>query len=134
MQGGGRLSRRSFLARVTGGGIAIGAVALVTGCKDPEGEVESAGLTDCDEGPNADAAGKGRTGNHTGASDSDGGPNADPAGCGRGGGAVTDSDRGRQADPAGEGRGPARHSDRDTGFSADPIGRGRGPAPAETGA
>ena len=128
-----RLSRRSFLFRVTGGAsLALGAGAVLTGCKDPEGEDGAAGLTDCDQGSEADPAGSGRTGNSTGVSDSDQGANADPAGCGRGGGSITDSDRGRFADPGGQGRGPERHTDRDTGFGADPIGRGRGGGSVES--
>ncbi|HHH29745.1 MAG TPA: hypothetical protein ENK57_15560 [Polyangiaceae bacterium] len=55
-------------------------------------------------------------------SDSDGGPNADPAGRGRTG--VTDSDGGSNADRAGHGRG-RRCSDADGGNYADPAGRGR---------
>ena len=121
------MSRRSFLSRVVGSTtLALGAGSLVTGCKDPEGENEQAGLTDCDGGPNADPAGQGRTGGRTGVSDSDSGPNADPAGCGNGNGPITDSDRGRFADPGGQGRGTERHTDRDVGFNADPIGRGTG--------
>ena len=58
--------------------LAFGAGSLVTGCKDPEGEDGQAGLTDCDSGANADAAGQGRTGGNIGISDSDGGANADP--------------------------------------------------------
>lgn len=127
--GSRRLSRRSFLARVTGGGIAFGAAALVSGCKDPEGEAGGGALTDCDSGKTADPAGQGRSGGRTGVSDNDGGPSADPAGCGSGDGPVTDSDRGRLSDPAGEGRGTSNITDRDTGFSADPIGRGRSTAP-----
>lgn len=124
-------TRRSFLSRVAGGTtLLIGAGALVTGCKAPEGETaRAAGLTDCDGGANADAAGAGRTGGHTGISDSDGGAAADPAGCGHGNGPITDSDRGRHADPVGEGRGAERLTDRDVGFGADPIGRGTGPNP-----
>ena len=116
------MSRRSFLARVTGGAtLALGAGALVTGCES------RSGLTDCDSGAEADEAGNGRTGNQTGYTDSDSGPNADPAGCGTGKeGGITDSDHGRYADPAGQGRGDDRATDRDMGFSADPIGRGRG--------
>jgi hypothetical protein len=121
-------SRRSFLSRVAGGTtLLLGAGALVTGCKAPEGKAEqTAGLTDCDRGSNADEAGSGRTGGNTGVSDSDGGATADPAGCGNGNGPITDSDRGRHADPAGEGRGPEHHTDQDIGFGADPIGRGTG--------
>jgi len=151
-----RIARRSFLARVSGGALGFGALALVSGCAPPAGNDSSsdngaagdkaagnsgarAGLTDCDAGPNADEAGQGRLGNRTGFSDTDSGANADPAGCGRpprpGAPApVTDSDRGRLADPAGRGRGPAaRYSDNDIGWSADPIGRGQRGRLATTG-
>lgn len=133
-----RVSRRSFLARVSGGALAGGALALVTGCavetsNNAAAANQSAGLTDCDSGPEADEAGQGRSGNRTGFSDEDSGANADQAGCGRPrkGAPVTDSDRGRLADPAGRGRGNAgRYSDSDMGWSADPIGRGSRGGPA----
>jgi len=116
-----RPARRSFLARV-GGGLALGAAALMSGCR-----TAPSGLTDCDDGVNADARGNGRSG-RSGFTDSDAGANADRPGCGRGtqGASITDSDRGRLADPAGRGRGNAqRYSDNDIGLAADPIGRGR---------
>ncbi len=57
-----RLSRRSFLARVAGGGVAFGALAAVAGDA-------AAQETDSDSGPKADAAGHGR--GRTGESDGD---------------------------------------------------------------
>jgi hypothetical protein len=118
---------------VSGGALAGGALVLVTGCaaetsNNSASGNQAAGLTDCDQGPNADEEGLGRTGGRTGFSDTDSGANADAAGCGRPreGAPITDSDRGRLADPAGRGRGNAgRYSDNDIGWSADPVGRGR---------
>lgn len=153
--GNGRraLTRRSFLARVSGGALGFGALGLVTGCTadiqnnsatgnsaggNSAAGNSMAGLTDCDTGPSADEAGQGRTGGRTGFSDTDSGASADPAGCGRpplaGAPApVTDSDRGRLADPAGRGRGNAnRYSDSDIGWNADPIGRGQRGAPGNS--
>ncbi len=78
--------------------------------------------TDSDSGPNADQAGRGRSG----VTDSDSGPNADGAGHGRGTrrrGGQTDSDSGPNADAAGRGRSGA--TDSDSGPNADRAGHGR---------
>ena len=123
------LGRRSALAGI---GAAVVGTAAVTalGALAPE---EAQAQTDRDGGPNADPAGRGRTGR----TDSDGGPNADRAGHGRGRArrrprprrGCTDSDGGRFADAAGRGRrcrrGRRRCSDSDGGRYADPAGRGR---------
>ena len=86
-----KLSRRSFLGRVVGGTVAGGAfVALATT------RAEAIQASDRDTGPNADPAGRGRTG----LTDSDSGPNADQPGRGRGNGR-SDSD---PTDRAGCGR------------------------------
>lgn len=116
-----KLNRRSFLARVGGGVIAGGALALVRGParaqvtdhdpSDPVGRGRGGGtgLTDTDSGVGADPAGRGRGGGPrpgaTGVTDSD---PSDPVGRGRGGSGVTDSDRGPYADPRGRGRGGQR--------------------------
>lgn len=111
------LTRRSFLARVSGGLVAGGALALIDGA--PRARAQTGpftGVTDSDSGAAADNAGHGRGpgGNRygqppqpqrqTGYSDSDSGPNADPSGAGRRGvrTGVTDSD---PTDPYGNGRG-----------------------------
>ncbi len=111
-----KLSRRSFLGRVVGGTVAGGAfVALATT------RAEAIQASDRDTGPNADPAGRGRTG----LTDSDSGPNADRPGRGRGGARsqrpCTDSDSGPNGDQAGRGRGNGR-SDSDP---TDRAGCGR---------
>ncbi|MFN2259653.1 MAG: hypothetical protein ABR601_07430 [Parasphingopyxis sp.] len=107
-----RISRRSFLARVSGGAIGAGSFLTLTGC--------ATASTDADP---YDPVGGGRRG-RGGYTDADTGPYADPSGRGRGRGGITDGDTGRYADPAGRGRSGAC-SDTDTGRHADPIGRGR---------
>ncbi|WP_300527173.1 hypothetical protein [Maricaulis sp.] len=100
----GLLSRRSFLTRVGGTSLALGAGGAVTGCAttgytdsdpyDPAGAGRgSSGVTDSDSGAYADPVGRGR-GGRGGVTDSDSGAYADPVGRGRGGSGVTDSDRG----------------------------------------
>lgn len=113
-----KLHRRSFLARVAGGGLAAGTLALVGGGARAQ-------VTDRDP---SDPVGRGRGGG-TGITDSDSGVGADPAGRGRGGGprpgatGVTDSD---PTDAVGRGRGGSGITDSDSGPYADPRGRGRG--------
>jgi hypothetical protein len=81
----GKLSRRSFLASVTGGAVALGAGAVVTG---GVGAQQPSGVTDNDTGRNSDPVGNGRGG-------------SDRAGNGR---ACSDNDQGGRADPGGRGR------------------------------
>lgn len=129
-----KLSRRSFLARVSGGALTTGALGIVTG----QAWARQTRYTDSD--PN-DPVGAGRGGAgsdvYTGVTDADGGPNADPIGGGRGitqapgrnRTGLTDSDTGSTADAAGYGmRGGGRSgiTDTDSGANADPIGSGRG--------
>jgi hypothetical protein len=106
----GKLSRRSFLARVAGGTIAVGAVGAAATAtvmqryadSDPSDGVARTGITDSN--PSDDV-------NHgtsaTGRTDSDSGSCADDAGYGRGNTGYTDSDGGSCADPGGRGRGPS---------------------------
>jgi S1-C subfamily serine protease len=77
-----KLSRRSFLGRVTGGAIVAGSAAGLLA--DP---AEAFQVTDADTGANADPAYQGRgrrSRQRTGITDTDLGRNADPAGRGRG--------------------------------------------------
>ncbi len=113
-----QLNRRSFLASVSGGLVAGGALALIGGAPRAARAQTGpwTGVTDSDSGSYADNAGHGRGpgGNRygqpaqpqrqTGYSDSDSGANADPSGAGRRGArtGVTDSD---PTDPYGNGRG-----------------------------
>lgn len=109
----GKMSRRSFLTRVAGGTIAVGAVGTVAGATmlqrssdaDPSDSAGHArtGLTDSD--PN-DQANHGNSA--TGLTDTDSGSCADNGGHGRGNSGYTDSDSGNCADPSGRGRGPSR--------------------------
>ncbi len=88
-----RISRRSALGRI--GATALGAAAAgVVLSARPE---TASATSDSDSGPNADPAGRGRTGR----TDSDSGPNADRGGHGRG---CSDSDSGPNSDPGGRGR------------------------------
>lgn len=108
-----KLSRRSFMGRVVGGTLAGGAfVALAS-------QAEALQVSDSDSGPNADQAGRGRTG----VTDSDSGPNSDRPGHGRSRSSrpCTDRDSGPNADQAGRGRGNGR-SDSDP---TDRAGCGR---------
>ena len=114
MQPTRKLSRRSFVARVLGGGASAGALLAVTG------EAKAFQETDSDRGPKADQAGHGR--GRTGESDGD---PSDPAGYGRPRTGCTDGDGGSNGDPAGRGRGSGVCSDRDRGPGADPPGRGQ---------
>jgi hypothetical protein len=94
-----KFSRRSFMARVVGGGAALGGALgqAVTGAR--------AQVTDGDP---TDPYGRGRGGG-TGVTDADTGPGSDPVGRGRGRASrppqnnLSDSDN---ADPTGRGRGP----------------------------
>ena len=110
-----KISRRSFLATVTG--VAAGGGAFLTFGR----EAGALQVTDSDP---SDPVGRGRGGSRSGVTDSD---PSDPVGNGRGGGArrsgVTDSD---PSDPVGNGRGGGRPrsgcSDSDP---TDPGGDGR---------
>jgi hypothetical protein len=135
----GKLSRRSFLNRVTGGVMTLGALGVVTGQAQAR---QQYGVTDADRGANADPAGRGRGtaggGAARGVTDADYGTGADPFGQGRGGTGstqatgVTDADGGPGADPVGGGRGhsqaPGRNhtglTDSDSGSTADRAGYG----------
>ena len=140
-----RLSRRSFLTRVTGGALMAGSSLAGIGKAgaaqvsdndsgpgaDPAGRGRGSGFSDSDTGPGADPSGRGRGSGgrgSSGVSDNDTGPNGDPPGRGRGSGTgYSDSDSGPYADPSGRGRGRGTGiSDNDTGTYADPAGRGRG--------
>ena len=93
-----RVSRRSFLRSVAGGG--AGAISLVglTGCA-------TTGYTDSDP---YDPIGGGRRGPGYGVTDADTGAYADPPGRGRGSrGGYTDND---PTDPPGRGRGTGGYS------------------------
>jgi hypothetical protein len=101
----GKLSRRSFVAAVTGG-------AAATFSSGHSAAQTYTGVTDSDGGTYADRVGYGRSGRAaTGVTDSDLGANADPINAGRGTGArnnctgVTDSDVGSGYDPVGCGTG-----------------------------
>jgi hypothetical protein len=96
MKSSRKLSRRSFLTRVAGGAVAAGgAMVALTGSAGAQ-----SGVTDADQGPNADPPNGGRGRNHIrGCTDSDRGPNADQAGNGRGN-RRSDSDSGPNSDPA----------------------------------
>ena len=85
------MSRRSFLGRISGGAVAVGALAALSGCatlgsdSDPYDPIGGGGggrrrrRRDDDDG-----RGRGRGGGGGGnCSDSDSGRNADPAGRGR---------------------------------------------------
>ena len=148
----GRFNRRSFLARVIGGGaVAGGAIGLIAGRAAAQ---TYTGVTDADVTPVRDRPGYG-TGTRNRYTDRDTGPNADPQFGGRGPqgeGTVSgqgsygeypsgcsDTDGGPGADPAGRGvrcngqtppvRRPPGHTrhctDSDTGGSADPVQQGR---------
>jgi len=100
-----KLSRRSFVAAVTGG-------AAATLSYSPSAAQTYTGVTDSDGGSNADRVGYGRSNRAaTGVTDSDLGTNADPINAGRGTGArnncsgMTDSDVGANYDPIGCGTG-----------------------------
>lgn len=128
------LTRRSFLARVAGGGVALGAAGL-TGCATGP----YTGATDSDP---FDAVGHGRTpvygggGYVSGCSDSDGGVYADPAGRGQRcavSSGCSDADSGPYADPGGQGRrcggyepGYTGFTDADSGPYADRANYGHG--------
>jgi hypothetical protein len=105
----GKMSRRSFLTRVAGGTIAVGAVASVAGATMLQRR------TDADP---ADASGNARTG----ITDNDSGGRADQAGHGTGTTGYTDSDSGSCADTGGHGRGNSGYTDSDSGNCADPGG------------
>lgn len=90
-----RVGRRSALTVL--GASVVGAIGLTAAAAASPKQAQA--QTDSDTGPNADPAGRGRTGR----TDSDSGPNADRAGHGRGR-SCSDSDSGRYADPAGRGR------------------------------
>jgi len=124
-----KLSRRSFITRVTGGGVLAGSLASVAGALGPT----YTGINDADP---TDLVGYGDSPTGTRISDSD---NSDARGYGnRGTSGETDADDGNERDPAGAGRGPSQSgnnpnrrpitgvSDADTGSTADPRGRGRG--------
>lgn len=146
-------SRRSFLARVAGGGAAFGALGLLGASGAAAQNVRYSGVTDCDAGNGADRPGYG-TGVRNQYTDSDTGPGSDPRCQGRGSstGANTgtqynpndqrftrcsDRDYGQYGDPGGYGRAcrglPANPyaprtsgcTDSDVGQGADPIGNGR---------
>jgi hypothetical protein len=113
-----RVSRRSFIRRVTGAIAASGALGLISG-EAGAWQPPYTGITDHDTGSNSDNAGYGR--GNRGASDNDRGPNADPVGRGRRG-------------ASGNGRGGATgYSDNDSGPNADPSGQGRRGRNAYTG-
>jgi len=124
----GKLSRRSFLHRVSSGALALGPMGVITGQAYAR---QTSGVTDSDSGASADPFGNGR-GTGTGITDSDLGPSADPVGRGRGTSqrnysGITDADGGPNADPLGNGRGsssaPGRNrtglTDSDSGSTAD---------------
>lgn len=138
-------SRRSFMGRVLGG-VAIGALATVSGKARAWQRGGYTGVTDSDSGYNSDEAGYGRGGrgsrpssNYTGHTDNDG---ADPVNGGVHGGneatGLTDRDSGPRADSAGYGRGtlgrPGVRQGGRTGpgptdnDSTDSTGEGRGRA------
>lgn len=123
------LTRRSFLARVAGGAVALGAAGL-TGCATGP----YTGYTDSDP---FDAAGHGRSPGFAGScSDSDSGFYADPAGAGQRcavASGCTDADSGTYADPGGQGRrcggyepGYTGFTDSDSGAYADRANHGHG--------
>jgi hypothetical protein len=103
------MSRRSMLG-IVGGGLALGATAVVAGrearAQEPAQPLQ---VSDSDTGSGSDPANRPRT-NHSDR-DTRGGPDGsgDPAGYGvckqRG---HSDSDSGSGSDPGGEGRGPCR--------------------------
>ncbi|WP_417482855.1 hypothetical protein [Maricaulis sp.] len=109
----GKMSRRSFLTRVAGGTVAVGAVATVAGATM---------LQRSSDADPSDSAGNARTG----ITDSDSGSYADQAGHGSGSTGYTDSDSGACADTGGHGRGNSGYTDSDSGSCSDPAGRGRG--------
>ncbi|WP_417476896.1 hypothetical protein [Maricaulis sp.] len=109
----GKMSRRSFLTRVAGGTIAVGAVGTVAGATMLQRN------TDADP---SDSAGNARTA----ITDNDSGSYADQAGHGTGRTGYTDADSGACADTSGHGRGNTGYTDSDRGSCADPAGRGRG--------
>lgn len=106
----GKMSRRSFLGRVAGGTLAVGAVGTAATAAvmqryadaDPADGVARSGYTDTD--PN-DMANHGKS--PTGVTDSDSGACADQGGYGRGNTGYTDSDSSGCTDTAGRGRGPS---------------------------
>ena len=142
-------NRRSFLARVAGGGAAFGALGLL-GASAGAQNTRYSGVTDCDAGNGADRPGYG-TGVRNQFTDSDTGPGSDPRCRGRGSNTgansgtqygtqytgCSDSDYGQYGDPGGYGRAcrglppnqyaPRRSgcTDRDPGGTGDPIGNGR---------
>ena len=141
----GTLCRRSFLVQVTGGVLAAGAGALISG--DAKAQTYT-GVSDADGGAYADRAGYGRSGGaragSSGLTDNDSSGAADPVGNGRGSGGtgaqgISDQGGGAMADPAGRGRGgtsgtgASGYTDTDSGAVADPAGRGRGPAAQRPG-
>jgi hypothetical protein len=109
----GKMSRRSFLTRVAGGTVAVGAVATVAGASMLQ---RSSDADPSDSGGNA----------RTGITDNDSGNYADQAGHGSGVTGYTDSDTGSCADTASHGRGNSGYTDSDSGGCSDPAGRGRG--------
>ena len=95
------VGRRSALTLM--GATVAGSAAIVAGVGVLSAPSRASAQTDSDTGGNADAAGRGRTGN-------------------------TDRDSGGNSDRAGHGVCPGRgHTDSDTGGNSDPAGRGRGP-------
>jgi hypothetical protein len=105
------LNRRSFLGRVTGGVAAAGAFAIIGDGARAWQPLPYTGVTDSDQGREADANGHGRhpcgTASAPLRSITDGDP-TDRAGHGRGGyTGLTDGDVGRNADTDGRGRRPS---------------------------
>ena len=105
-----KLNRRSFLRRVAGGAVGLGALGAIDGSASAQTGPYT-GITDTDSGSYADNAGHGR------------GPGGNRSAQPQSNEGVTDSD---PADLPGHGRGGyTGYSDNDSGATADPSGRGR---------
>lgn len=81
------MSRRSFLGRISGGAVAVGAMAALGGCATLESDADPydpiGGRGGGRRRRRRDDDDDGRRGGGGGCSDSDSGRNADPAGRGR---------------------------------------------------
>ena len=127
------VNRRSFLAQVAGSGLAVGALAMVSG----RAWGQSAPCSDTDIGPTGDPANRGRNcAARVPIRDQDSGASSDaPSSPPRRppGRRCTDADTGAGADPANGGRNCRPQpplNDADTGPNADPVMR---PPPTRCG-
>ena len=81
------MSRRSFLGRISGGAVAVGAMAALSGCATLESDADAYDPIGGGGGGRRrrrrDGDDDGRRGGGGGCSDSDSGRNADPSGRGR---------------------------------------------------